>query len=207
MFIYTATVTTRPGKDLQGFAQIVETREVIEAVTGQPTSAWAGVTGHPFGTFGVSTRVDSIADVMDAHQKLGASVEYATLAEAASDIWAAAPDTSFQRVIASAGETSGETVMSRTTAEIAGSYADAIAFGMEVLEYVYAAAGTPGFLTLSESNALGTLSWIFGNDSGDSMAASDAKMQQDMTYLAMYDRAADYFVPGKATRSVMGRVA
>ena len=202
MFIYSAALTAKPGKQQRASAQIIESRAVIEGATGRETSAWMAVTGQPVGTFAISVRVDSVADLIDGQQKLGASVEYAGLADTSSEVWSAPAETYFNRVIGASGDTSTAAVISMTTARISGSYSDAVAFGHEVMEYITDAVGSPGLLLLSEAPDLGSITWVFGNDSADSAVEADQKLQDDTTYLGMYDRAQSLFLPGHARRSM-----
>lgn len=206
MFIYSAVLTARVGQQQPAMAQIVEARQIIEGAIGRPTSAWAAVTGQPVGTFAISIRADSVADVVDGQSKLGASVEYAGLAQASAEIWSAPATTSFQRVIGSTGDTQDGGLISMTTTTIDGSFSDAIAFGHEVLEYVSEASGSAGLLLLSEAPTIGELTWVFANESAEAAAEVDTKLQADADYLALYDRAADLFVPGGAHRSMAVRL-
>lgn len=206
MFIYSAVLTARVGQQQPAMAQIVEAREIIEGATGRPTSAWAAVTGQPVGTFAISIRADSVADVIDGQSKLGASVEYAALAQTSGEIWAAPSVTSFQRVIGTSGDTQDGAVISMTTTTIDGSFSDAIAFGHEVLEHVSGATGSAGMLMLSEAPRVGELTWVFANESAEAAAAADATLQGDASYLALYDRAGDLFMPGGAQRSMAVRL-
>lgn len=206
MFIYSAVLTARVGQQQPAMAQIVEAREIIEGATGRPTSAWAAVTGQPVGTFAISIRADSVADVIDGQSKLGASAEYAGLAQTSGEIWAAPSVTSFQRVIGTSGDTQDGGVISMTTTTIAGSFSEAIAFGHEVLEHVSGATGAAGMLMLSEAPNVGELTWVFANESGEAAAAADTTLQGDASYLALYDRAADLFVAGTTRRSMAVRL-
>jgi hypothetical protein len=206
VFIYSAVLTARVGQQQPAMAQIVEAREIIEGATGRPTSAWAAVTGQPVGSFAISIRADSVADVIDGQSKLGASAEYAGLAESSGEIWAAPATTAFQRVIGSSGDTQDGAVISMTTTTIESSFSDAIAFGHEVMEYVAGATGASGLLMLSEAPNIGELTWVFANPSAEAAAEADTKLQGDADYLALYDRAGDLFVPGGARRSMAVRL-
>ena len=206
MFIYSAVLTAKPGKQQQASAQVIDSRKIIEGATGRDTAAWMAVTGQPVGTFAISVRVDSVADLIDGHQKLGASVEYAGLADTSSEVWSAPAETAFNRVIGASGDTSTGAVISMTTARVAGSYSDAIAFGHEVMEHVTDTAGTPGMLLLSEAPEIGSLTWVFANESADAAVEADQKLQEDKAYLALYDRAGSLFLPGQATRAMAVRL-
>lgn len=206
MFIYSALLTAKVGQQQPAMAQIIETREIIEGATGRPTSAWAAVTGQPVGTFALSIRADSVADVIDGQSKLGVSAEYAALAQTSGDIWAGPAATAFQRVIGSSGDTQDGGVISMTTTTIDGSFSDAIAFGHEVMEHVAGATGAAGMLMLSEAPSVGQLTWVFANQSAEAAVEADATLQGDASYLALYDRAADLFVPGAAQRTMAVRV-
>lgn len=206
MFIYSAQLTARPGQQQPAMAQIVESRQVIEDATGRPISAWSAVVGAPLGSFAISTTVESIAELMEAQAKLGASVEYAGLAAASAEIWSGPAESSYGRVIGSTSYEFSEALISITNTTIQGSFSRAIEFGTEVLEYVSNALGNGGLLLLSEAPHIGQLTWVFGNESPEAAAEADAKLQEDADYLALYDRAADLFVPGSTQRSMALRL-
>jgi hypothetical protein len=206
VFIYSALLTARVGQQQPAMAQIMETREIIEGATGRPTSAWAAVTGQPVGTFALSIRADSVADVIDGQSKLGVSAEYAALAQTSGDIWAAPATTAFQRIIGTSGDTQDGGVISMTTTTIDGSFSDAIAFAHEVMEYISSATGGACMLMLSEAPNVGELTWVFANESAEAAVEADATLQADTGYLGLYDRAADLFVPGTTRRSMAVRL-
>ncbi len=201
MFIYTAMLTARPGQQQPAMAQIVEARQIVEGATGRPTSAWAGLTGEQLGTFAISTTVESVAELADGHAKLGASVEYAALSGASGEIWSAPAATTFSRVVGSVGESDRPGFITLTTTTIEGSFSDALAFGHEVMEYVFGAIGGAAMLLLSESPHIGQMTWVHANETVEQASANDAKLQQDQGYLSLYDRAGDLFVPGTTRRS------
>ncbi len=206
MFIYSAVLTAKPGQGQPASAQIMQAREILEGVTGRPTNAWMAVTGQPVGTFAISVRVDTVADLIDGQAKIGASSEYAELGRTSGEIWMAPAATSYQRVIgASSGDQAGS-VISMTTATISGSFSDAISFGTEVMEHICSTTSNEGMLMLSEAPTIGQLTWVFSSESAEASSESDAQLQDDATYLAMYDRAADLFVPGGTQRSMAVRL-
>lgn len=206
VFIYSAVVTAKPGQGQPAMAQIVQAREILEGATGRPTNAWMAITGQPTGTFALSVRVDTVADLIDGQAKVGASVEYAELGRASGEIWVAPAATSFQRVIgASSGDQAGS-VITMTTATINGSFSDAISFGTEVMEHICSTTSSEGMLMLSEAPTVGQLTWIFSSESAEASSETDAQLQNDATYLAMYDRASDLFVPGGTQRSMAVRL-
>ncbi len=206
MFIFSAQLIARPGQQQPAMTQIVEARQIIEDVTGRPTSAWSAVVGAQLGSFAISTRVESLAELMEGQAKLGASVEYAGLAAASAEIWSAPAETQYARVIGSTNYEFSDALISMTTTTIEGSFSSAIAFGNEVLEHVSASLGNGGLLMLSEAPDIGRLTWVFGNESPEAAAEADAKLQGDADYLALYDRASDLFVPGSTHRTMALRL-
>lgn len=207
MFVYSAVLTARPGQGQPASAQILQAREILEGATGRPTNAWMAITGQPTGTFAISVRVDTVADLIDGHAKVGASSEYAELGRTSGDIWVAPAQTSFQRVIDASSDNQAGSVISMTTATINGSFSDAISFGSEVMEHICSTTSNEGMLMLSEAPTIGQLTWVFSSDSPEASSEADATLQNDATYLAMYDRAADLFVPGGAQRSMAVRLS
>lgn len=207
MFIYSAVVTAKPGQQQPAMAQIMQNREIVQGATGLPTTAWSAVTGQPLGTFAISVRVDSMADLIDGQAKVGASAEYAEQARTSGDLWMGPGITALARVIGASSDGPAGGVITMTTATIQGSYSDAISFATEVMDHISSTTSSQGLLTLSEAPLIGQLTWIFSNESAEAASEVDDQLQADTTYLAMYDRASDLFVPGATTRSMAIRLA
>ncbi len=202
MHIYSATLQAKPGKGAELGAMLPKLRDEVAAATGSAAYAWVFSAGAPIGSFGISTRVEGNAQLMEFQQKLNASKAYQTKAAKMGDILASPAATSLSQIIGFAGE-QGEPapVVTLTQSTIVGGHlGEAMGWSMEVLEYVHSVTGMSGLLTSLSAGSFFDVMWIFAAQTGAELDDANAKLMSDKGYIGLIDKAGGLFVPGAATR-------
>ena len=70
MLISASELTASPGKSGQLRPLVAQMRDTLTQASGKDWFAWAIVTGRPFGSFMLSTRFDSYADMLGAQMQV-----------------------------------------------------------------------------------------------------------------------------------------
>ncbi len=208
MYIYATQLQAKPGRGGEARAKIAEIRDVVSAAVGQPVLAWAVVAGAPIGSFGISTRVDGSAGLIDLQMKLGASAGYQTVAAESGDLWVGPVETTLNQIVATTGEQGDPLpVLTVTRATIAGGHlGDALAWSNEVLEYVTGVTGLGGNLTTSAAGNFFEVSWIVGAESGAASDAANDALLADPGYIGLIDRAGGMFIDGTSERVLLAKL-
>jgi hypothetical protein len=202
MHIYSATLQAKPGRGAELGAMLPKLRDEVAAATGGAAYAWVVSSGAPIGSFGISTRVEGNAQLMDFQQKLAASKAYQTQAVKAGDVLFTPATTSLSQIVGFAGE-QGEPapVVNLTQSTIVGGHlGEALGWSMEVLEYVHSVTGMRGLLTSLSAGGFFDVMWIFSAQTGAELDDANAKLMADKGYIGLIDKAGGLFVPGAATR-------
>lgn len=205
MHIYSATVQAKPGRGGELAAQMPQLRDAVAEATGSPAYAWAGSSGTPIGSFGISTRVEGNAQLMEFQQKMGASEAYGAAAGKLADVLAIPSATSLSQIVGFAG-VQGEPapVVTLTQSTIVnGHLREAMAWGLGMLEFVHEATGMSGLFTSLSAGSFFDVMWILSAQNGAELDAANAALQGNPDYMALIDSAAGFFIPGSANRATL----
>ncbi len=205
MYIYSATLQANPGRGGELASLVPQLRDAVAAACGTTANAWAMSSGQPIGTFGISTRVEGTEQLLGFQQKLGASEDYQALASQSAGLLTAPAETNLVQILGAAGD-QGEPapIVTLTQSTIMnGHLADAMGWGMEVLEYVNNVTGMSGLFTNSAAGNFFDVSWIFSAQSGAELDSANQSLQADPGYIALVDKAGGFFVQGSAQRSTL----
>lgn len=205
MYIIGVQLQAKPGRGGEAGKAIAGLRDAASAAIGRTGYAWAVIAGAPVGAFGLSTRVEGVGDLIEIQMQLASNDDYQKLVADSGDLWAGPAQTSFNQVVAIAGEQGDpKPVTTVTTSTIsAGHLGNALAWSNEILEYVAGVTGLGGVLTTSAAGNFFDVSWIFGADSGAAADAANAALLADPGYIAMIDQAGELFIDGSGTRVVL----
>lgn len=205
MYIYSATLQAKPGRGGQLGAQMPQLRNAVAEATGHPAYAWVASSGGPIGSYGISTRVEGHEQLIEAQQKMGASEAYHTEVGKIADLLAVPSTTQLSQIVGMAGE-QGEPApivrITQATIQI-GHMGDAMEWGQEMLEHVHNTTGMSGLFTSVASGNPFDVMWIFSAHSGAEVDAANTALQADTGYVGLVDKAADFIVPGSATRATL----
>lgn len=202
MHIYSAVLQAKPGRGAELGAILPKLRDEVASATGSAAYAWAISAGAPIGSFGISTRVEGNAQLMEFQLKLNASKSYQTQAAQVGDILAMPATTSFSQIVGFAGEQGPPApVVTLTQSTIqSGHLGQAMGWSMEILEYVHSVTGRSGLLTSLSAGSFFDVMWIFSAQSGAELDDANAKLRADHGYIGLIDKSEGLFVPGSATR-------
>lgn len=205
MYIFGTQLQAKPGRGGAAAAKLTELRDVVSEAAGQPIRAWTVAAGAPIGSFGMSTRVEGAAGLIDLQTSLVANADYARLAAEAGELWAGPVETNLNQIVATSGDQSDPLpVITVTRATIAGgNVGDAMAWSNEVLQYVTGVTGLGGMLTTSAAGNFFEVSWIFGAESGAASDAANDSLLADPGYVGLIDRAGGLFMDGSTQRVML----
>ena len=202
MHRFSATLQAKPGRGGELGTQLPQLRDAVVEATGHAAHAWAMSSGAPIGTFGISTRVEGHAQLMEFQQKMAASESYQAQAAKLADVLAAPATTSLSQIVGVAGEQGkpAPVVTITQSTMVVGHVAEAMAWGMEILEYVHSVTGMSGLFTSVTSGSFFDVMWLIGAETGAELDSANASLMADSGYVGMIDKAAGFFVPGSANR-------
>lgn len=202
MHIYFAAIQAKPGQSSEVAPLVAATRDAIAASGGDAT-AWIATTGQPVGMFGISMRVDGLAQLTEVQLKLLASADYIEATSKMSDRLACPTETFFDQVIGVAGEAGGPSPFVTTTRStiMNGHLGEALGWSMEILDYAHKVTGLNGFLTTAAAGSFFDVSWVFSAGSAAAGDAANDKLMAESDYVAMIDKGGSFFIPGSAQRT------
>ncbi len=204
MYIYFAALQAKPGTSSKLAPLVGATRDVISASGGDAT-AWVASTGMPVGSFGISVRVEGLAQLTELQQKFAASADYVEATSKMTDLLAGPAETFFNQVVGAAGDQGAPSpfvTITRSTI-MNGHLGAALGWGMEILEYVHKVTGLSGVFATAAAGNFFEVSWIFGAGSAAEGDAANDKLMAESEYIAKIDKGGSFFVPGSAQRSTI----
>jgi hypothetical protein len=186
MLITASELTASPGKSGHLVALVSQMRDVLGKESGKDWSAWAAVTGRPYGSFLLSTRFDDYADMIAAQMKVAASTEWAALAATVDGVLAQPAPTTLSEVIAVTGEPSAPKQFVLVTRAVIDRSAmmDAISWSTQVAEYVTKVTGVSTIVATSAAGQMFGVTWLAGVDTAAELDKMNA-INADAGYLEM----------------------
>ena len=208
MFIASAQVAAQPGKGQETAAAIVALRDAVTAATGQPWAAWYSLAGDAYGTFAVTCRHESLADMTEALISLEADVVFQEIAAQYVDLIAEPAPTSLDEVVHAAGDaSSGKPFVVLTEAQLSsGNVRPGLAHAVQIADLAHEVTGIPTLVTNSAAGPLFQLRWITAVDSMAEIDEANAKLAADPRYLALLDEVGDDVVSGSVHRTMLMRL-
>lgn len=191
-----------------GFA--VDIADTVEEATGVSVSVWTGLYGVPMGTVSWSSQVESFSTLATLGQKLGESAAYNDKLAAATQAGLFAVGSVQDRlvnVVHQAG-TPGpiEFVSSLTATAHAGSVAEAMAFGVEVADFVAGLTGSAISFAANTFADVGSLTWIAGYADAAAVDHGQAAIAGSAEYMERTKAAGDLFVPASGSMTLAQRL-
>ena len=176
MLISASELTASPGKSGQLRPLVAQMRDTLTQASGRDWYAWAIVTGRPFGSFMLSTRFDSYADMLGAQMQVALSAEWATLAAKADGVLANPAPTMLDEVIAVTGEPTAPKQFVLVTRAVIDRSAmmDAIAWSTQVAEHVTKVTGVGATVSTSAAGTMFQVTWVTGVDTPEELDKMNA---------------------------------
>lgn len=210
MLITASELTASPGTSTQLGPLVAQMRDTLSAASGKDWSAWAAVAGRPYGTFLLSTRFDSYADMIGSQMKLATSAEWAKLAASAVGVLANPAPSRLNEVIAVTGEPTPPKQFVLVTQAVIdrGAMMDAIAWSTQVAEYVTKITGVGATVCTSAAGPMFHVTWLAGVDTPEELDKMNA-INADAGYLDMIAEAGrnNLFEQGQSERVLITKMA
>jgi hypothetical protein len=207
MLISAAELTANPGKGGTLSSLVAQMRDVLSEESGGTWSAWAAVTGRPYGTYVLSTRFDNYAGMIGSQMKVAMSSAWGELASQAEGVLAHPAPTMLNDVISVVGEAAPPkqfTLVTRAVIERTALLA-ASAWAVQVAEYVFASTGIGVTLASSAAGQMFAISWLSSVDAPEDLDKLNA-LGADAGYLELLSAAGPLFEQGSSERVLLAQL-
>lgn len=209
MNLFSRTRALNPEHAQEGLSFSVEIAEQVSGVTGLEVIPWASVYGAPVGTVSFSARVESLAAMGAAQEKLAADTKYQErISKQIGRLFTGpAEDIVLQFLgFAGSGGNAGR-YASLVSAQCApGKIGEAMSWGVEIMNHVSELTGRDMAMVRGLYGPWATLGWISLADTLEQVDAAEAAMSSDATYLKRIDQGAELFVTASASQRLVRRL-
>ena len=211
MLLYSRALTLR-GPQAETMAWAAEVTAYVNSKTDLEVSCWAGLYGMPFGTLSWSARVEGHAHLAAQAGSLGGDAAYAALIGRAADWIVGQGEDTMRSLVSGSMENVVPppigAVAGRNSAVIAlGKVGEAMAWSIELAEYVSNLFGSPVRLFSDLYGTFGSVTWISVVADMAAVDRTQALSAGDAGYMQRIAAAGDLFVPGSGTAALLTRVA
>jgi hypothetical protein len=201
MYLITRVRTADPGKLADAIEWSIDTRNYVNDHSAFEVSVHLSVFGKPTGTVTFATIVESRAQWISESQKLLGDSAYMDRTKRGAEVFLGPAEDSMRQILHVNGisvEGPRPPVTQTWTAQIARFQFDAaMAWAVEVTDYVVDLTGVGIALAAENYGDFGTLAWIAGPDSAEQADAMNEAMLADAGWRKMVANAADLFIDGK----------
>ena len=127
------------------------------------------------------------------------------MAAKTADLLITPAETSLSQIIGAVGEQGDPApVVTITQATVVGGHvAEAVGWGMQVLEHLHKVTGLSGLVTNLFAGSFFDVMWIVGAQSVADADAANDKIQNDPDYIRLIDQGGGLFVPGSGQRIML----
>jgi hypothetical protein len=209
MQLFTRTVSLAgPNDEVMSFATGM--RELVSDRSGREIALWMVSFGAPIGTFVYSARVEGLADLQQIGATLIADPEYHAKLASGRQLGTAPPTDQLSTPIygeLGAVPPVGSTSIVTTAAISNGKYAEALAWGVEISQYVEGVTGFPTLFLSQDFGDFGRVTWIGVTPDAASADTAGQKINADPGYLGKLAAAGELFAQGSGQRALLTRVA
>jgi hypothetical protein len=208
--LFFSRVITLSGNPRRATPWAIGMTEYVRANSSFDVSLWAATFGYPMGTFAWTAPVESQAVLADGSAKLLADDRYYDQIEQAQDLIAQpGQDQLLEMVSGQPAEAPGiGAVVTMTTATaLVDRFADAMAWGIEMAQYVTEATGVPVALLSSVYGPMGEMNWAGVQPDFAGVDAVRAKLSTDADYLRRLTATKELFISGSGYVRQLTRIA
>jgi hypothetical protein len=192
-------------------AWAAEMNAYVSKKSGRPLALWSVGFGQPVGTVVWSLPVDSHADLQAAFAGLREDDGYYALLEKGAEFVTGPMVDTLREVVHGAptpgGRSVGSVALLTTVTMSAERGADAVAWGVEMADYVTSVTGDRSMFLLDSYGTFGQATWIGAAADMAAVDAASAKMHTDPGYLKRLAASGGLFIPGSGHRSIATRMA
>lgn len=207
MYIFSRTRCARPDRMLDALPSAVEIAGKVTAITGMDVHVWNVRFGQPMGTIMWSVRLDSQAQLFEATEKMMVDATYLDMSMSLAELFQGPTTDQLVRIVSGTPTEAPAKFISSTQAVMAnGKYAEAMAFGVEMQEFVGKALGHPTVFGAATYGGFADVLWLLGADSmADVDAASDWEAT-DSEYQKRILSGGGLFVDGSGQNGLLERL-
>jgi hypothetical protein len=198
MYLFTRQVVVKAAHTRAGMAHALEMLTYVNQKTKLQVSLFQVLQGAPLGTLTFAYRTDSYAASVEATDALTRSDEYLKKVESGAAFFVGNPEDRLATFIHSAGEVSAPPAAAAVVSarlEVS-KIAAAVAWAVELGDYLTNATGVPSAVLTSNVGPYGTISWLNYGTSLLQLEKANAKTSADPGFLRRLGESAGFFVPG-----------
>jgi hypothetical protein len=207
MYIFNRMGTAAPGKLPEATAGAIAAAAMASEVSGVDVYAWAVRFGAPGGSFNWSARFETQSELHAATAKLAADAAYVEMSMALAANFAGPSQDGLGRLVAGTPAESPSAFYAITTASMAaGKYAEAVAFGARMQEFVNAETGMPTAFLTATYGGFADVTWLTGADSMDDIDALAGFEATNARYHEMVQEAGGLFIDGSGQNGLIEKI-
>jgi hypothetical protein len=207
LFSRVATLVGNPRKTIPW---AIGMNEYVNAHSDFDMALWMSTFGHPLGTVGWSTVVESEVALAAGGDKLLANDEYFDLLDTGAEFLGQPGQDLLRELIDGAPSGPppvGAVATITTAAAVFDRLVDAIGWGVDVGRYVAELSGTPISVLRSVYGQMGELTWIGVQPDIAAAEAVRTKLGADAGYIGRMVATKDLFLPGSGQVAQWERIA
>lgn len=208
MNLYSRVNTVNPERTLDAVAFAVNIASYVSDATGLEVGVWSAVYGAPLGTISWTARVDSPEAIGDIGDKLEADAKYQTMIADAAGLFSGLPEDSISEFLGFAGSGAGAGQYATVTFAqcAAGKIADAMAWGVDMMNHVQKVTGLDSSVSRSLYGPFASMGWITLAPDRAAVDAAGAAIGGDPSYIERLDQGGELFTPGSASSRLVRRL-
>jgi hypothetical protein len=183
--------------------------ETVRSTTGREIDAWAAVMSPEFGTVSWAMWAESLAEIMDAGDKLATSSDWQKLIARGDDLFEGPVVDGLASLVHGTPDLSAgppDYVGVATAVAAQGRLSDAIGAGIEIADQVTKTTGQNTLFMVNSTGLYGGVAWITPSANISEVDAGETALMADPEWLKLIDRVGTAFGPG-AAQAIFRRIA
>ena len=210
MYLFTRTRQVDPGKFADAIGWVGTATESVRSTTGRELDAWTAILSPELGSVTWSMWAESLAELVEAGDKLAASADWAKVLQSGNDFFVGGVEDGLASVVYGAegmgADGPPEYVGVATASAAPGRLGDAIGAGIEIAEQVKKSTGQNTLFLINSTGLYGGVAWITPSANIGEVDASEAALAADPEFVKLIDRVGTAYNPG-AAQAIFRRIA
>ena len=208
MYLFTRQVVVNPAHIRAGLAHSLELLNYVNEKTDLQVSLFQVLQGAPLGTLTFAYRTESFAASVEANDALISSDEYLEKIESGAAYYVGNAVDGLGTFIHTVGEVSAPPAAAAVVSarlEIPQAR-KAIAWAVELADYLTNATGVPSAVLTSNVGDYGTISWLSYGESLKQLEEANTKINADPGFLQRLEDSSGFFVPGSGAGALSRKI-
>lgn len=207
MYLFSRARQAKADKFFEAVPGAVEIAAKVTQITDLEIYVWQTRFGAPVGTITWSCRLESQAQLMEATEKMMADATYVDMALALGEHYEGSAADQLVRVIAGTPSPQPPKFIQMTTATMAnGKYAEAMAWGVEMQEFVANELGTTSMFGKPTYGGFADVGWLLGAESAAQLDEFSAWEMSNTEYHERIQAAGGLFVEGSGQQGLIEKI-